>query len=127
MISYTKLFAILSIRSWLGFYGGMRAYTYFLGDTAPTLTLVGIEPGGSYGGTTNFNVKGTDDYKVARVSIFDDDKPLLTAKVGKKSVELPVTIDTLNLAPGKHMLTIELLNGLYHTKGRYPDFRLLCR
>lgn len=115
MISYTKLFAILSILL-VGFYGGMRAYTYFLGDTAPTLTLVGIEPGGSYGGTANFNVKGTDDYKVARVSIFVDDKPLLTAKVGKKSVELPVTIDTLNLAPGKHMLTIELLNGLYHTK-----------
>ena len=52
MISYTKLFAILSILL-VGFYGGMRAYTYFLGDAAPTLTLVGIEPGGSYGGTTN--------------------------------------------------------------------------
>ena len=121
MISYTKLFVILSILL-VGSYGGMRAYTYFLGDAAPILTLVGIEPGGSYGGSTIFKVKGADDYKVARVSVFVDDKPVLATKVGKKSVELPVTIDTLTLSPGKHVLTVELLNGLYHTKGVTQTF-----
>ena len=121
MISY-KRHLVLFVIGLVGMYAGMRSYTYFLGEAAPTLALSGIEPDGSYAGTTIFTVKGADAYKVARLFIRIDDKPFFTSKIGKKSFELPITLDTLALTPGKHLLAVELLNGLYHTKGVTQTF-----
>lgn len=91
--------------------GGYYARSVF-DRTPPHLTLVGIEDGGTYAGDVPCVVTGADNYKVAQLSIFLDEKPLISHyKINRKRFEYPFLIATKPLPQGKHMLKIEATDG----------------
>ncbi len=114
MISYAKIVGGLAVVLLVS-YVGWTTYRYFTLVSTPTFTVVGIEPGGSYAGDVAASVQGQDDYKVASLSIFVDNKPLVDkAKIGKRSFEYPFTVSTQALSEGEHVLRIEVANGAYN-------------
>lgn len=113
MFSYFRTIIFLAIVAGVS-YIGWGFYRYFTVQSHPTFSVVGIEPQGSYSGDITASIKGQDAYKVARVSLTLDDKPLVSAKIGKQSFDYPFTVPAKNLSAGPHTLSIELANGAYH-------------
>ncbi len=116
MTSSIKLLSFLGVML-IASYIGWNTYQYFFLISQPTVTVTGIEPEGSYAGDVAAAVKGQDDYKVARLTLKVDGKPLIdNVKIGKKSFEYPFTLETKTLSQGKHTLDVELINGAYNQR-----------
>jgi murein DD-endopeptidase MepM/ murein hydrolase activator NlpD len=113
MVSKIKLFLFLGIvlgGGWLG----QNIYSYFFSKGLPSLSVVGLEPEGSYKGDTACCVKGRDDYRVTTLSIAIDGKPLVgDFKIRKKEFEYSLTIPMQTLSNGKHTIIVEIENGTY--------------
>ena len=122
MIRFTKFLTFLAITAAFA-YVGWRTYNYFFLISTPTFELIGIQPKGSYAGDVQAAVKGHDDFKVARLTIKVDGKPLVDqVKIGRRNFEYPFVLPTKILEPGKHTLDIEIENGAYHKKKASQSF-----
>lgn len=116
MFSYAKLFSFLLIGLIIS-YIGWNTYRYFFLISVPEFQVVGIEPDGSYTGDVAASIKGHDDYKVGRLTIKVDGKPLIDqVKIGKKRFEYPFTLSAKMLDEGKHLLEVELENSAYNKR-----------
>ncbi len=94
---------------------GWRLYTYFFDNIPPMVMLSGIREEGVYAGDMQCTITGKDNYKVADVSIFIDNKPVVSKfKIGKQTFEYPLTIPTTTLPNGLHKLKIELTDSSYN-------------
>ncbi len=116
MLSYIKFlsFALVAL---IASYIGWTTYQYYTIQSTPTIDVVGLIPEGTYAGYLSFSVKAHDDYKVGTLTIrFDDKSVVKGAKIGKKSVDYPVKIDTQDLGDGPHTLFIEAENAAYNKK-----------
>lgn len=109
MISSIKLLIALVIVLILS-YIGWDVYRYYFVISKPTVTVIGIEPEGSYSGDKSVVIKGQDEYKIGGLTVKIDDKPFLAAKIGRKSFEFPFTLQTKTLSQGKHVLEVEVEN-----------------
>jgi hypothetical protein len=76
-------------------------------NSAPIVNLLGIEDGGCYANEVPCAVTGNDNYKVGHLSIWLDDKPLISHyKINRRSFEYPFSIATKQLPQGKHTLKV---------------------
>lgn len=95
-------------------YAGWSAYHYFLDTSIPVVSITGIEPDGYYAGDTPCVVSMSDQYKVADLSIFLDNKALVSHfKINRRSDEHLFTIPTTTLSNGPHELKIIVRDGSY--------------
>ena len=116
MTSSIKLLGFLATTLILS-YIGWNTYQYFFLISQPTVAIIGIEPDGSYAGDVGAAITGRDDYKIARLTVKVDDKPIIDhVKIGRRSFEYPFTLQTKTLTQGKHSLDVEVENGGYTRK-----------
>lgn len=98
-------------------YFGWRTYHYFFDKDAPLIELMGLEQQAYYAGDISCCVRGSDTFKIADLSIWLDDKPLVTKfKINAAQCEYTFSIPTKTLAQGQHILKVELVNGTYERK-----------
>lgn len=96
----------------LGLWLGWKTYNYYLDDTQPNVDIVGFTENFYHAGDLALTIKGSHSYKVSRMSVWLDGKPLhVDYKIGKSSFERPLQIPTSQLANGKHSIKISLLSG----------------
>jgi len=96
-------------------WSGYTLYCYFFDLTDPVVHLQGIEDGGSYAGDVQCILSGSDGYKVASVSIWVDQKPVVSHHIiNKKEFEYAFPIATKVLNDGKHSLKIAIQDGSYN-------------
>ncbi len=89
-------------------------YQYFFDKSIPELIISGIKDGGYYAGDISCIVNGSHSYKVGKISVFLDEKPLIyNFSISKQSFEYPFSINTRALAHGKHTLSVKLIDGTY--------------
>ncbi|MBA3953814.1 M23 family metallopeptidase [Candidatus Dependentiae bacterium] len=111
LIRYGIVFIGLAGAAWVG----CNTYAYFFSETAPTLSVAGIEPDSCYAGDVECTVTGKDAYKVATISLSLDDKPLAeNFKINKKAFKHTFSIPTKTLSHGNHKLHIEAHNGTFN-------------
>lgn len=110
MFSYSKFILFLLFAS-AAAYAGYRVYQYSTIDSAPTIELVDFSPERAYAGQAALHVKGSDGYKVARMTAALDGKSIADEKIGKSSFVKDLSIDTSKISDGMHVLTIELTSG----------------
>lgn len=116
MTSRTKLLSFLVV-ALIASYIGWNMYHYFFLISTPVVTVEGMEPEGSYAGDYKATVKGHDAYKIARLTVKIDGKPLVdNVKIGKKTFEYPFTLPTQTLSAGKHVLDVEVENGAFNKR-----------
>jgi murein DD-endopeptidase MepM/ murein hydrolase activator NlpD len=96
--------------SWTGY----SFYKYF-GDTSqPEVELQGIEDDGYCAGDVQCTLSGSDGYKVSNVSIWIDQKPLVSRHlINKKEFEYTFPVSTKALADGKHAMKIVVQDGSF--------------
>ncbi len=86
---------------------GLTAYTFFFDTDSPDLAILGIGDNGCYAGEVQCKVTGSDNYKVASISISLDDTPLVTRyKINHSTFEHAFPLVTHALAHGNHILKI---------------------
>lgn len=107
MFSYSKLL-IFAVIVGVGSYVGVGFYRYYKVDTTPKIEMLDFDETKGYAGKATIRIKGADDYKVARLLVNLDGKSIVDEKIGKKSFERSVTIDTATLPDGKHDLVVEI-------------------
>ena len=91
-----------------------RTYHYFFDTSSPLVTIRGMEPEGSYAGNIQCVLSGSDGYKVADISIYLDNAPLVNKfRINRHEFDHPFTINSQALSNGKHVLTVEAVNGTY--------------
>jgi murein DD-endopeptidase MepM/ murein hydrolase activator NlpD len=113
MFSRIKFFLYCGIVLGAG-YMGWNGYHYFFNVTSPQVSLMGIEPNGYYAGDVSCVALGSDAYKVAWLSVWLDDKTLIDkSSVRARSFEHPFSFSTREIAPGKHTIKLEVVNGTY--------------
>lgn len=104
--------SIITLSAWISW----RYYCYFFDTTAPIVSVAGIEPDGWYSGDTQCVITGSDDYKVADISVWLDGKLLVNHfKINRKSFDYTVPIATKTIPQGKHILKFEVSDAA-HTK-----------
>jgi hypothetical protein len=88
--------------------GGVIYYARSIFDSSsPELVLQGIDEEGYYGSDVSCTVKGKDNYKIADISIWLDDKPLVNNyKINRRSFEYNFTITPAALPQGKHKIRV---------------------
>jgi len=74
-----------------------------MNDFTPPEVWVSLEEGSEVSGTVPITVKGKDDYRLVKLSLFVDGEPLAEWATSPGQVSL----DTTSLAPGRHVLTLE--------------------
>lgn len=95
-------------------YFGWRTYRYFFDTSAPVISVVGVEHGGHYAGDVSCTVVMSDGYKVKDVSLFLDNKSLVSHfAIGRSHDEHAFTIPSKTLANGPHLLKIEVRDASY--------------
>ena len=98
----------------IGGYVIWNTYSYFFDTSAPSLKLSGIENEGYYAKDIRCIITGSDNYKIATLSIILDDTVLLdTYAVNRATFEHPFTVSTQSLPNDKHVLSIEAIDGSY--------------
>lgn len=111
-----KFFAFLLLGAgtlWVG----NSTYTYFTHHQKPHLSVEGFTNEGCYKGELKCALCSKNSYKIATIKAELDGQPLPLAHDGivrSRNVKLPVSIDTTELADGKHTLTIEATDSSYH-------------
>ena len=94
-----------------------NGYHYFFSKQIPELIITGIQNNGCYGGDIACVVSGSHPYKVGKISVLLNEKPLIyNFSIGKQSFEHPFTINTRTLTNGKHILQVKIIDGTYHKK-----------
>ncbi len=108
------LYALITISvAWFSW----NSYKYFFYKSAPDLTVSGIEDNGYYSGDVQCIVTGHDAYKVANISAWLDGKNLVNKhKISRKYFDYTVPISTKTITNGKHILKIDIENGIYNRK-----------
>lgn len=95
-------------------WSGYTLYRYFLDLTYPVVELQGIEDNGSYAGDVQCVLLGSDGYKVSNVSIWIDQKPVVTHHIiNKKEFEYAFPVATKAFADGKHTMKIAVQDGSF--------------
>src|SRR3972149_11140146 len=103
---------ILFLISWVGWH----IHGYFFDISKPTVTLSGICENEYYSGDIQCAVSGKHRYKIADVSIWLDNKPIINKfRINKGNFTHSFPISTKTLADGKHILKAEVTDG---TKNR---------
>lgn len=104
------LFIVGLVATWTGY----TLYSYFFDLSYPVVCLQGVEHSAAYAGDVPCTLSGSDGYKVANVSIWIDQKPLVSHYViNKKNFEYTFPIATKALNDGKHTLKIAIEDGSY--------------
>ena len=112
-MSNVKLIAIFIV-GLLFAWSGYTLYSYFFDLTNPVVCLQGIEDGGCYAGDVQCILLGSDGYKVATVSVWVDQKPIVSRYViNKRDFEYTFPIATKVLNDGEHALKIAIEDGSY--------------
>lgn len=110
-LRYT-LFALIAAVS---LYIGWRSYIYLFDRQAPELIISGIEDGAYCAGDIPCILTMKDRARVKELSIFLDEKPLVTHQpVNKYQTDYTFTIPTAALPHGKHELRCEVVDSSYH-------------
>lgn len=110
---------VLAIVAWAGW----NTYCYFLDKTPPQIVLVGIDDGGWYAGDIQCIATGNDAYKVADISVWLDNKPLVNRfKINKASFEYPFAIPGKTIPQGKHNLKVEVRDASFHKNCSVKEF-----
>lgn len=101
-------------------------YTYFFDTGAPVFTIGGIHDGVTCAGDVTCTITGSDEYRVADLSIFIDGKPVAQKfKVGKKQFEHSFTIPTKSMPNGPHTLKVELTDGSYNKNKAVQELKFI--
>lgn len=107
---------------WIGY----TSYCYFFDMTPPGVVLHGIEDGGYYAGDVQCVLSGSDEYKVANVSIWVDQKPLVLYHViNKQEFEYVFSIATKVLTDGKHTLKIVVQDASFGKHSTTKEFQFI--
>jgi murein DD-endopeptidase MepM/ murein hydrolase activator NlpD len=107
-------------------WSGYSLYCYFLDATSPVVLLQGIEDNGSYAGDVQCVLAGSDGYKVANVSIWIDQKPLVTHHIiNKKEFEYVFPVATKALSDGKHALKIVVQDGSFSKNSTTKELQFI--
>src|SRR3990172_4593588 len=94
--------------SWMGWH----IYGYFFDISTPTVTLDGIQENEYYSGDVLCTVSGKHRYKIADVSIWLDNKPIISKfRINKRSFSHSFPIATKTLSDGKHVIKAEVTDG----------------
>lgn len=112
----TKLIrlCVITLLILIGWFGGLKLYTYGFDTQPPELTISGIEHEKYYSGDIPCLISLQDAAKVAQISVFIDGKPLITNyRINRCKAEYPCTIPTTPLPYGPHELRIEAIDGSY--------------
>jgi len=89
-------------------------YTYFFDTEPPHIDLFGVTECGSYASEVSLVVELTHDYKVADVSAWVDEVPIVTrSPIRAREVAYPLTLDTRSLSSGVHTLCVEARDATY--------------
>ena len=109
-IQYLFKAALLGVLVW----GGWVFYGYFFDNSLPQINLLGLNESGYYCNDIHCTLSGKDSYKVSNVSVWLDDKPLVSAaKINKQEFEHDISFDTLPIQDGKHTIKIEAADGTF--------------
>lgn len=109
-ISYAVIFFFLLVFGWTGW----SMYSYVCDTSCPVLIVNGLDDGGYYAGDIQATLHGSDEYKVADLSVWLDNKSIINKfKVNRKEFEHQLPIPTKSLSNGKHSIKIELMDGSY--------------
>ena len=116
MLHKLKMPLIIALTGSLAFWLGNAMYRYFTHEKKPIIFVKGLEHEGSYSGIMECVLSARNDYKIAEATLFLDGKKLDVgvAKIRARKFDYPFTIDTTQLAPEKHTLKIEAVDGSYH-------------
>ncbi len=100
---------VLSLSAWMG----LGTYRYYTHKEAPIITIEGLTEGGHYKETLSAKVVANNPYKIATIDISLDGKPYadFSPRINSSSFSKPLTINTLALEDGKHLITFELCDG----------------
>lgn len=105
---------------------GYTLYAYFFDTIPPVVILSGIEEGGVYAGDVQCLLSGSDEYKVADVSIWIDQKPLVLHHViNKREFEYVFSIATKALTDGKHALKITVQDASFTKNSSTKEYQFM--
>jgi murein DD-endopeptidase MepM/ murein hydrolase activator NlpD len=114
MVTKPVRYAVLLLAGIVSVGIGWSMYRYFFDTQAPEVVISGIEEGCYYAGDVPCVIAMRDYAKVAEISVFMDDKPLVSHfKINKRHAEYPLVIPTLTLPAGRHELKVEVTDGSY--------------
>ena len=89
-------------------------YCYFFDLSYPEVVLQGIDDNGYCAGDVQCVLSGSDGYKVSNVSIWIDQKPVVSRHlINKKEFEYAFPVSTKALADGKHAMKIAIQDGSF--------------
>ena len=110
-VRYLVQVVVLAILAWILWV----SYGYFFDKNMPQINLVGLDELGYYCNDMHCMLVGQDSYKVANVSVWLDEKPLVKSfRINRQVFEYEVPIDTAVIENGKHTLKIEAEDGTFH-------------
>lgn len=93
-------------------YFSWRAHLYFFDTTTPELSIAGIVDGGYYSKEISGAIKGYSPYKIAYLTMLLDNSCIKQQiKINKKKLDHPVTLATQDMADGKHVVKVEIVDG----------------
>lgn len=109
-IKTLSIVIFLILCSWFGW----RTYTYFYDSKPPIFSISGLNENCYYCGDAHCIIKGRDEYKVDCISVWLDEKPILSNfRIGKSKFEYDLPIPTQTLSNGKHEIKVEIKDGSY--------------
>ncbi|OGB83449.1 hypothetical protein A3F66_03815 [candidate division TM6 bacterium RIFCSPHIGHO2_12_FULL_32_22] len=93
---------------------GWNSYNYFYDQESPIFSISGIKENNYYCGDVHCIINGHDKYKVDTISVWLDEKPILSNfRINRGSFEYDLPIPTNTLSNGKHEIKIEVKDGSY--------------
>lgn len=110
MIARIRLFVMLPL-ALLALGGAIFYGRYWFDSMPPEVSIAGIEEQGYYAGDINCAVMGKDNNKVSAISIWLDDKPLVSNyKINRSVFEYSFSIASRALPQGKHILKMSAVD-----------------
>lgn len=104
-------YALLALIVMLVGYFSYSTYLYIFDDTQPEVSVIGLEDGQCYAGNVVCNLKGSSSYKVGKLSVWLDDKPVCKdVKINKSSFDYPLNFSAEQLENGQHQLKAEVID-----------------
>ena len=96
---------------------GYKTISYSTYSNIPDISVNGLKSDGYYTGLVQAKLISNNGYKVDNVNVLLDGKIFEvenSKNICKKSVSLPLNLDTKNLLDGKHNLTIDIVDASKH-------------
>lgn len=111
MLHNVRYAVILFVVFFLGYFS-YRSYLYYFDNTAPEVTVSGLQDGTYYTGDIAVNLKGKSPYKVSHLSMWIDDRLMQdNVKINQKNFEHPLAVSTSSLPDGEHRVKFEVVDG----------------